>query len=68
MMRFILLLSAFVSTSLGAGPNIVFVFIDDMGYGDLSSYGNRDIKTANIDRLAAEGLKFVEREIHIDQR
>ncbi len=57
-MRLILLLAAFVSTSFGAGPNIVFVFIDDMGYGDLSSYGNREIETANIDRLAAEGIKF----------
>ena len=35
--------------------NIVFVFIDDMGYGDLSCYGNEDVRTANIDRLAEEG-------------
>lgn len=39
-------------------PNIVFVFIDDMGYGDLSCYGNKDIQTANIDRLADEGVRF----------
>ena len=38
--------------------NIVFVFIDDMGYGDLSCYGNEDVRTANIDRLAAEGVRF----------
>ena len=37
-------------------PNIVFIFIDDMGYGDLSVTGNKDVQTANIDRLAAEGL------------
>jgi arylsulfatase A-like enzyme len=58
MLRSILLLVFLAATSLAAAPNIVFVFIDDMGYGDLSSYGNRDIKTANIDRLAAEGIKF----------
>ncbi len=39
-------------------PNIIFVFIDDMGYGDLSSYGNRDVQTPNIDRMAEEGIRF----------
>ena len=49
-----------LAMSLGAAdrPNIVFVFIDDMGYGDLSCYGNRDVRTANIDRLAEEGIRF----------
>jgi arylsulfatase A-like enzyme len=39
-------------------PNIVMVFIDDMGWGDLSCFGNQDAKTPNIDRLAAEGIRF----------
>lgn len=39
-------------------PNIVFVFIDDMGYGDLSVTGNRDVHTPHIDRLADEGILF----------
>ena len=39
-------------------PSFVFVFIDDMGIGDLSCYGNNDIRTANIDRLAEEGIRF----------
>jgi arylsulfatase A-like enzyme len=39
-------------------PNIVVLFIDDMGYGDLPAYGNQLIKTPNIDALAAEGMKF----------
>ena len=39
-------------------PNIIFIFIDDMGYADLSSFGNRKIQTPNIDRLADEGIKF----------
>lgn len=39
-------------------PNIIFIFIDDMGYGDLSAYGNCKIETPNIDQLAKEGMKF----------
>ena len=41
-------------------PNIVFIFADDMGYGDLSCYGATDIKTPNIDRIADNGIKFTE--------
>lgn len=39
-------------------PNIVFILADDMGYADLSGYGSPDAKTPNIDKLAAEGVKF----------
>jgi uncharacterized sulfatase len=39
-------------------PNIVVVFVDDMGWGDLSCFGNKAVKTQNIDRLAAEGIRF----------
>lgn len=39
-------------------PNVIFILADDMGYGDLSCYGNKFIKTPNIDRLAAEGTNF----------
>lgn len=41
-----------------AVPNIVFILADDLGYGDLSCYGQQRFKTPNIDRLAAEGMKF----------
>lgn len=41
-------------------PNIIFIFIDDMGYGDLGCYGNREVKTPNIDRLAKEGIRFTQ--------
>lgn len=41
-------------------PNIIFVLIDDMGYGDLNSYGNAGVVTPNIDRLAEEGMKFTQ--------
>ena len=39
-------------------PNIVLVFIDDMGWGDFSCFGNTDASTPNIDRLAREGVRF----------
>ena len=40
--------------------NIVMVIMDDLGYGDLGSYGAPDAKTPNIDRLAREGVKFTD--------
>ena len=39
-------------------PNIIFILADDLGYGDLSCYGQQKFRTPNIDRLAAEGMKF----------
>ena len=39
-------------------PNFVIIFCDDMGYGDLSCYGNPTIRTPNIDRMACEGMKL----------
>lgn len=45
-------------TTVSDQPNVIFIFIDDMGYGDLSAFGNRKIETPNIDRLADEGIKF----------
>jgi arylsulfatase A-like enzyme len=39
-------------------PNLVIIFADDQGYGDLSCFGSTEIKTPNIDRIAKEGRKF----------
>ena len=41
-------------------PNILFVLIDDMGYGDLSCFGGQSAKTRNIDKLASEGVRFTQ--------
>jgi arylsulfatase A-like enzyme len=48
------------SQAQGAKPNIVFIMADDLGYADVSCYGQRDYTTPNIDRLAVEGLKFTQ--------
>jgi len=39
-------------------PNVVLIYCDDLGYGDLGSYGGRAIRTPNVDRLAAGGSRF----------
>jgi arylsulfatase A len=41
-----------------APPNIVFIFIDDMGYADIGPFGNTKLRTPNLDQLAKEGRKF----------
>jgi arylsulfatase A-like enzyme len=41
-------------------PNIVFIYMDDLGYGDLSSYGAKDLQTPNIDKLATGGVRFTD--------
>ncbi len=46
--------------STAARPNVVLIIADDLGYGDLSSYGAPDIKTPNLDRLAREGVRLTD--------
>ena len=41
-------------------PNVIFILMDDMGYSDISCYGAKKVDTPNIDRMAAEGLRFTD--------
>ena len=41
-------------------PNIILIMADDLGYGDLPSYGNSQIQTPNLDFLASEGVRFTD--------
>lgn len=56
----LVLLSAFFLTgcSQEKRPNVIFILADDLGYGDLSCYGQKRLHTPNIDQLAKEGMKF----------
>lgn len=53
---------ALPSRALAAGgrPNIILIFIDDMGWGDVGCYGNKFIETPHIDQLAKDGLRFTD--------
>lgn len=63
----VIALISFVSPAIGrpgsakastGRPNILFILADDLGYGDLGSYGQAIIKTPRLDRMAQEGLRF----------
>src|SRR5687767_742968 len=51
----------FTSTAAGATkPNIIFILADDLGYGDVGAFGQRKIRTPNLDQLAGEGMRFTQ--------
>jgi len=60
--RLVPLLFLFLAAAAGAAqtrmPNVIFILADDLGYGDLGSYGQRTIATPHLDRMAAEGMRF----------
>ncbi|MDP3431575.1 MAG: sulfatase-like hydrolase/transferase, partial [Bacteroidota bacterium] len=47
-----------VSAEKQQNPNIILIFCDDLGYGDLSCYGATQYKTPNLDRMASQGVRF----------
>ncbi len=53
-----------VSLSFGLGaqerPNLIVIMADDLGWGELGSYGQPVIKTPHLDRMAAEGMRFTQ--------
>lgn len=54
----LLVVRCFATAVLQASsPNVILIYIDDLGYGDLGSYGSKDIPTPHIDRLAKEGVR-----------
>jgi len=55
-----LLVPTALAEAAPARPNFIVVFIDDMGWGDPSCFGNRDARTPALDRMAAEGLRFTQ--------
>ena len=46
-------------TAQSPSPNIIYIMTDDLGYADLSCYGRKDYSTPNMDKLASQGVKFV---------
>jgi arylsulfatase A len=62
MKRFpVICLALFAATSLAArAPNIIYILADDLGYGDLSCYGQTKFETPHIDALAARGMRFTQ--------
>lgn len=57
---FLLCLALTVTAQKDKKPNIIVVLVDDMGWGDLACYGNRNIKTPQMDKLASQGAMFTQ--------
>ncbi|MFA7003468.1 MAG: sulfatase-like hydrolase/transferase, partial [Verrucomicrobiia bacterium] len=56
----LLVVSVAVARAAGERPNIIVILADDMGYGDLACYGHPSIRTPNLDRMVAQGMRFTD--------
>ena len=57
-LNFVITMLVFVQAFAQQKPNVVFIYADDLGYGDLSCYGATKISTPNLDKLASKGIRF----------
>ena len=55
---FVLLAALLAASSPARPPNVVVIFIDDMGYGDIGPFGATKQRTPHLDRMAKEGMKL----------
>jgi len=56
-----IIVCGFLADALGTrSPNVIYILADDVGYGDLSCYGQKKFKTPHLDRMAEEGMRFTE--------
>ncbi len=55
-----MILAFALATLVAQKPNVIVILCDDMGYGDLSSYGEKSYRTPNIDKLAQQGVRFTD--------
>ncbi len=57
-LSYTLLTPMYIGAQVGERPNIIIIFTDDQGYGDLGCYGSETIRTPRIDKLAQDGIRF----------
>ena len=55
-----LLIAPFGLSQQTVQPNVVLIMSDDLGYGDLSSYGAKDVRTPNIDSIGRDGVRLTD--------
>ena len=59
-LSFVAMAAATFATAADTKPNFVFILADDLGYGDIGSFGQRQIRTPHLDRLATQGTRFTD--------
>ncbi|MCP5115838.1 MAG: sulfatase-like hydrolase/transferase, partial [bacterium] len=60
LIRYAVLFLLLAASAIAEKPNFIVIFADDLGYGDLASYGHPTFQTPHLDRMAAEGARFTD--------